>query len=424
MEIAVEKALANFFVCGLAHFPLEVGLASRLNGLALHCYDLREYGQFFFNTPEYLDWAEDEQKVLLKLGLASFGDGDFTSAADILACGLITPDGIDALRLHGNACLVCFDKNQPEIFIYNTLLGTQGSSYTSVGQSLLFSNNLGTLARLAGWREINPKALPLHFIIREVPGRMTYFKDIYHLRPGEALHQQGTDLKVDLRLSLRQLAGDGYGRLPVEPETIEAFYDLLKTTTGRYLRASGGAGTPPAWTNTLSGGVDSSVLQAVINSQLPGDYRPASHTAVIEADSFKPEVEYARAASQVFATRHSFVKVAPNEYPDWLVTTIRLLGQPSYSEPTAYKTALFASLAGEGGTVKTLFAGQGADAPNGFGIARYIYYCQKYKGIPHFIPRILERGLAPLHHLPRVGGARKALRMYMAQDAPYCPTIS
>jgi asparagine synthetase B (glutamine-hydrolysing) len=421
MEISVEKALANYFVCGLACFPLDVNLASRLNELAPRRYDLREYGQFFFNTPKYLDWAEDEQKVLLKLGLASPGDGDFASAADILACGLITPTGIDVLRLHGNACLVCFDKNQPEILIYNTLLGTQGSYYARLGQSLLFSNNLGTLARLAGRREINPTALPLHFIIREVPGRMTYFKDIFHLRPGEALHQKDSDLKVDLRLRLRQLAGEEYGRLPVEPETIEAFYDLLKTTTGFYVRAAGGAGTPPAWTNTLSGGVDSSVLQAAINSQLPGDYRPVSHTAVIEADSFAPEVEYAREAARVFATRHTFVKVAPNQYPDWLVTTIRLLGQPSYSEPTAYKTALFASLAGEGGTVKTLFAGQGADALNGFGVARYIYYYQKYKGIPHFIPRLLEQGLAPLRHLPRVGGVRKALRMYLAQDDPYLP---
>ncbi len=191
MEIVVEKALANFFVCGLVGFPLEGGLAHRLNELAPHCYDLRAYGQFFFNTPKYLDWAEDEQKVLLKLGLARLDDGDFIRAAEILASGVVTPDGIDPLRLHGNACLVCFDKHQPEILIYNTLMGTQGSYYATLGQSLLFSNNLGTLARLAERREINPKALPLHFIIREVPGRMTYFKDIYHLRPGEALHQAG-----------------------------------------------------------------------------------------------------------------------------------------------------------------------------------------------------------------------------------------
>jgi hypothetical protein len=233
VEIPVEKALANFFVCGLAYLPLEADLANRLNGLAPHCYDLRTYGQFFFNTPAYLDWAEDEQYVLLKLGLARLDDGDFTNAADILASGVVTPSGIDPLRLHGNACLVCFDKNQPEILIYNTMLGTQGSYYTSAGQSLLFSNNLGSLARLAGRREINPAALPLHFIIREVPGRMTYFKDIFHLRPGEALRQQGADLKVDLRLSLRQLAGEEYGRLPVQPDTIEEFYDLLKTITGR-----------------------------------------------------------------------------------------------------------------------------------------------------------------------------------------------
>ena len=163
------------------------------------------------------------------------------------------------------------------------------------------------------------------------------------------------------------------------------------------------------------------MLQAAINSQLPGDFRPESHTAAIQADSFAQEVEYARTAAQVFATRHTFVRVAPGQYPDWLVSTIRLLGQPSYSEPTAYKTALLASFAGQAGSIKTLFSGQGADALNGFGVARYIYYCQKYRAIPHFIPRLLERGLLPLQRLPRVGGIRKALRMFLAQDDPYLP---
>jgi asparagine synthetase B (glutamine-hydrolysing) len=415
MEISHEKALTNFFVCGLVRLPLPPMLAGRLDKLAPRRYDLGEYGQFFFNMPEYLDWAEDEQNVLLKLGFARLGE-DFTSAADLLASGLATPAGIDPLRLHGNASLICFDKNQPEVLIYNTLLGTQGSYYTSVGQSLFFSNNLGSLAHLTGQREVNPKALPLHFIIREVPGKMTYFKNISHLRPGEALHQQGSNLKVDLRLSLRRLAGEDYGRLPVRPETMEEFYELLKTTIGRYLRAFGGAG----WTNTMSGGVDSSLLQVVINSLLPSGFLPETHTGVIQADSFMHEIEYAREASQLFNTRHTFVSVSSSEYPDLLIATIKLLGQPCYSEITAYKTALYAYLANQSETIKYLFSGQAADALNGHDEAKVYYYIQKIKGIPRFIPRLLERGLAPFHfrQIDKVG---KALRMYMAQDNPDSP---
>ena len=415
MEIPLEKALANFFMCGLVRLPLPPELAGRLDKLALRRYDLGEFGQFFFNMPEYLDWAEDEQKVLLKLGFARLGE-DFTSAADFLASGLATPAGIDPLRLHGNACLICFDKHQPEVLIYNTLLGTQGSYYSELDQSLFFSNNLGALARLTGQREINPKALPLHFILREVPGKLTYFKDIFHLLPGEALHQQGSNPEVDLRLSLRALAGEDYGRLPVRPETIEEFYELLKMTIGRYLRAFGGSG----WTNTLSGGVDSSVLQVAINSLLPSGFQPETHTGALQADSFMHEIDYARAASQLFNTRHTFVSVSSREYPDLLIATIKLLGQPSYSEITAYKTALYAYLANQSETIKYLFSGQGADALNGHDEAKVIYYIQKIKGIPRFIPRLLERGLAPFHLL-RIDKAAKALRMYMAQDNPDSP---
>ena len=143
-------------------FPLRGWPGTPAKRAGPHCYDLRAYGQFFFNTPKYLDWAEDEQKVLLKLGLARLDDGDFIRSAEILASGVVTPDGIDPLRLHGNACLVCFDKHQPEILIYNTLMGTQGSYYATLGQSLLFSNNLGTLARLANGAKSIPR--PCHCI--------------------------------------------------------------------------------------------------------------------------------------------------------------------------------------------------------------------------------------------------------------------
>ena len=93
--------------------------------------------------------------MLLKLGLARLDDGDFTHAADILASRVVTAEGvIPAARQRLPGML---DKNQPEILIYNTLLGTQGSYYASVGQSLLFSNNLGARPGWPGGAKPTPK---------------------------------------------------------------------------------------------------------------------------------------------------------------------------------------------------------------------------------------------------------------------------
>lgn len=336
--------------------PCHRDLEAKLLRLAPRTFRLGDYGQFFFTTPLYLDWASNEDSLLLKLGFVRTGD-DYEDAAAVLASGTVTPSGVDALRLCGNALVLCMDRHQPRLCVYKTQLSIQEWFYTKIDQSLFMSNNLGALARFLGLREINPEVVPMHFIFELVTGKQTYFKHISRLRAGEILHEQETGLRVELRFSLRDLAGDEYGRQPLQPKAVDDYFDQLKTTMRRYLKAT--TGMEPHWTMLLSGGINSSLLQLAVNQLLPPGIQPTSHTAAPEIGSFAPEVEYARAASQLFGTRHTFVPVPAVDYPGWLVASIKILGRPPGSELFGYRTPLHAYLACQPDPVKIYVFGSG-----------------------------------------------------------------
>lgn len=405
----LEQALSNFVICGLVRSPLSPDLETKLRNMAPHIYPLGNYGQFFFTTPGYLDWAENEDSVLLKLGFARFGD-DFANASAILASGLAKPSGMDQNRLRGNACLLCFDKHRPQLCVYKTLLSIQECYFTEIDPSLFISNNLGTLARFLGQPQVNPKAISLHFIFSKVPGTLTYFREISCLLPGEILHKMDTHLQTKVCYTLRELAGESYGRQPVQSGFVDEFFDQMKLTMGRYLKAT--TDTVPHWTMLLSGGVDSSLLQLAINSQLPAGTQPTSHTATLDVASFVPEIEYARAASNLLGTQHTFVPVDTNDFAVWLITAVKILGQPTEAHQDVYMTAFYASMASQYGWIKYMFSGQGADCMHGLNtdLNKYSYFIEKYRPWMLVILRSLSGLLMPFAP-QKARGARRVIDM-------------
>ena len=175
---------SNWMIGGLIKSPVPIVLEERLKQLGdiLHTTQLEHYGSFFFTTPNYLDWAEDERMIVAKLGFVRIGN-DFVTASDLLNSGLITPAEVDYDRIRGNALVFCCDKHQPQLCAYKTLLSVQQVFFTEIGDSLIIANNLSAIIELVENKQINPKAIPLHFIFRSVPGRLTYFEGISRLRP-------------------------------------------------------------------------------------------------------------------------------------------------------------------------------------------------------------------------------------------------
>lgn len=366
---------------GLIKSPVRPPLSERLNWITDKSLTIQydHFGTLFLTKPNHLNWAENAHQIVAILGFVRIAD-DFVTAAELLNSGCITPSEVDIVRIHGNALVLCFDKHQPQFCAYKTLLSAQQLYYTEPDDSLVIANNLGTLADFVGNRKINPKAVPLHFIYRSVPGQLTYFENIFRLRPGEVLYRKGLETKIILRNTFRTLLQGEHNTKPVRPDSANEFFNEIKIVMARYLKAT--TDSAPHWTMLLSGGIDSSVLQMAISQQCSAYPRPLSHTFAPDIESFAPEIEYAKTASRLFGTEHTFVSVPTSEYISWLMTTIRILGQPPHHESMAYMPALFDYLRKNNANIKYLFSGQGADASHGFWLAEDIARALRYQHWP------------------------------------------
>ena len=186
----------------------------------------------------------------------------------------------------------------------------------------------------------------------------------------------------------------------------------------RYIRAT--TTDIPHWTMLLSGGIDSSVLQMAINSQLTSQVRPISHTFALDVEDFAPEIEYAKTASDLFGTKHTFVRLSTIDYLNWLTTTILILGQPPHHESTACLPPFFDYIAKKDTNIKYMFSGEGSDSLHGFQIAEVI---GRYQNWPLPLLRVLEALLKPISQSKSNGARRIAdtLLHLQEQDSHHYP---
>jgi asparagine synthetase B (glutamine-hydrolysing) len=146
-----------------------------------------------------------------------------------------------------------------------------------------------------------------------------------------------------------------------------------------------------------------------------------SHTFAPDIDSFAPEIDYAKTASDLFNTKHTFVPVPMVDYPNWLTTTIRILGQPPHHESTACYPPLFDYIEKHNPKIKYLFSAQGADALFGMGIAQNIARTTRYHLWPPFLLYLLGVALRPIsqsesYHTRLTAGVLRQLKEN--QDSP------
>jgi hypothetical protein len=334
---------------------------------------------FFFYTC-YGDVAESEEAFALKLGSVRSVSKSPLSTQRLLEQKLIKPDFIDHSAFRGNALVACFSKTRPCFSLYQTLMALPQLYYTRMEEGILCATDLRWLFPLLGQLQLNAEAIPMHFLFDFLPGPLTYFRDIWRLFPGQMLKWENGDLKVrrvrDLRQSLRNRR---VKRL--DAASIEALYESMREVMGAYvaeIRENGqGLG------NLLSGGVDSSTLQLLINELHPPAKRPLSFSFAVRAPSLEFEIEYARHASALLQTQHTFADIFPQDYPDLLIRTIETLGQPSlYDRSDPCKLALAEFLALNAPDTHCFFAGQGADALHGLPQAKHIALFELARKIP------------------------------------------
>jgi hypothetical protein len=370
--------LGAFTVFGLVHNReqfLKHKLPDRL-GIVPRTIDFGPAGCFFLYT-SYGDIAETDEMIALKLGFIRTPARSPLSAQRLLDQKVVSPESIDVHALRGNAVVACFSKTEARFSVFRTLFSGPPLYYSVSDDGILCSDQLRCLVELLDRLELDEAAIPQHFLLLGTLGSQTYYRHVRRLRSGEHLKWEEADLTVRLVKDLRSLKADStLGTVDARSPLI---YQELSDLVGAYISDIQQSGTD--FGNLLSGGVDSSLTQLLINEHLDG-VQPRSFSYLLHARSFEPEVGYARQAQLAFNTGHTFVDILPKDFPEFVVQSTEVLGQPVHMAIEPCKLALAKALAEIPNSPHYYFDSQGAGVYFGSGVARKIKWLELASKVP------------------------------------------
>ncbi len=307
--------------------------------------------------------AESETTLILQFGHLRRADGSPIGPRELCRAQLVTPTTVCAQELRGSAWVAAFSKHEPQFLVYQTLMALPQLYFARVGEAIVGASDLRSVLAGLPTVELDPEALPMHFLFRLVPGNRTYFRGVSRLFPGQALCWRAPDLCLrqvrDLRCrpedpAFVRVDGPATAWLDQRLSAVMSGYTQTWTAAGKEL------------TNLLSGGEDSSLLQLWLKDHQPNAAPPASYSFAVLTAAFHFETEYAAAASQALGTVHTFCPIAPEEYPQWLEQAIEALHQPTlFNEGVPCFLALAKFLRERGEERRVFVAGQAADALHG-----------------------------------------------------------
>ncbi len=315
---------------------------------------------FYYST--HGEVQETDESVYLKLGFLRSPDGA-PLAIDANSERTLNPRDYQNGSISGNGYLIRFHRLEPRFAIFMTFMATSQVYYVPWEGGVLCSTDLRVLLRLTDGIGINEEAVPLHLMFRILPGPMTYFKDVSRMFPGEIITWHDNALEIRHSRDMYSPAEKpAYDHL--DSTVYEEYFEKLSAIMRSYVREIERRKGRIA--NELSGGVDSSLIQLLIRQQASGDEASSSFSFTFEPEGFQFEVGYARLASELLGTRHTFVDVQNRDYADLLIKTIQTLAQPMViAENDPGHLVLAEHLAASCAVPHYVFAGQGADVLQG-----------------------------------------------------------
>ncbi|MGI9861260.1 asparagine synthase (glutamine-hydrolyzing) [Moorella naiadis] len=260
--------------------------------------------------------------------------------------------GLDCLgELQGMFALALWDRRQRCLLLARDRLGIKPLYYTMVSGNLAFASEIKPLLTLPGVNAAaNLAAIDSYLTLRFVPAPLTFFREIYKLRPGHYLtYHQG------------RVKDEGYWDLPAPgsftgtaDEAAATLLALLQETVGSHLQSEAPVGL------FLSGGLDSSTILALAAREGVGRLQTFSlgFTRANQPHQGFWELAAARGLARYYATDHHEIEVAPGEVPEALARMVWQLEEP-LGDPTMIPLYFISREAS--GRVKVVLSGEGAD---------------------------------------------------------------
>jgi asparagine synthase (glutamine-hydrolyzing) len=257
-------------------------------------------------------------------------------------------------RFIGQFAFAVWNSRTQELLLVRDRLGIKPLYWTRVGDEILFASEVKAFFQHSGFRaEADLDAVSSYLTFRQAVWDICYFKGVYKVLPGHFVS-----------ISDGGITDRAYWELPLphpdesldETAYLERVDELLAEATGRCMISDVPLGA------YLSGGLDSSILVAVMNRQSATRLRTFS---IGYEEQDYDEGQYAREVAHHFKTEHLHVIFPQQDYQDDWLKLLRLRDAPLsipheialYHLSVELKKSVTVAISGEG--ADELFGGYG-----------------------------------------------------------------
>ena len=302
-------------------------------------------------------------------------------------------------------------KKEKRCFVYRNLSSPIGLAYRVEPGILLAADNIRLMSHFLQEAVPNEQVELQHHVYRQVYGKSTYLQGVNNLMGGEMLTFAQGETSLELIRDFRPYETQDNQKI-VDTDTVAWFFEQLSAVIG--FRIDGNEVRSATF---LSGGVDSTTMQAAINSRPGVDFSFLSYSFLVDTPGFQFEKEYAAEAASLLGTEHTFLNVEPDKFPDWLITSISILGQPVHFDAPPSFYAIARSIEQSQPQIKYLFNGANADLLTGS--SRSLAYVQrdKYRTWPVWALNLMSTLLKPFSQSKSFGAGSAAETISSLRDA-------
>ncbi len=296
-------------------------------------------------------------------------------------------------RFNGMFAFALWDRKDQCLVLARDRVGIKPMYFGWASSKFVFGSELKAIATLPGFTNpINRESLALLLTYGYIPAPHSVYQNVYKLLPGTSLRidsdmarQPIGDDELTSRFvaywSAREVAECNERKSPrlTDSETVNRLEDLLRESVARQMVADVPLGA------FLSGGIDSSVVAAMMQTQAS---RPIKTFSIGFHEAEFDEAPYARAVAKHLGTDHHELYLSAQDALEVVPTLPELCDEP-FADSSIIPSYLVSRLARASVTV--VLSGDGGDELFG-GYGRYLE-AERYGRFLRPIPYRLRHGL-------------------------------
>lgn len=284
-----------------------------------------ETGQQPVHNEDRCIWAVFNGEIYnyreLRSELAAAGHAFYTDHSDTeIVTHLYEEQGGDFMhRINGMFAIALWDQNKERLLLVRDRMGVKPLFFAIVGGKLIFASEIkAILVHPAYSKGLNYDALYHYFTLKNVPAPATAFMGIHSLLPGECLTFAKGKATKDRWWKIRFQEREDRNDTDIREEILTILDDATK------LRMR----TDVPFGAYLSGGVDSSVVVAMMSRYASEPVKTFSLGYEDELKNKEADLYHARKVSKIFGTEHHEYIMSCKELIDDVCDVITAFDQP------------------------------------------------------------------------------------------------